>query len=65
MFIIICILSLAALGVVAAVASLFSKGSDAPVTAAHNCASCAADCKLREKMLERDNKNEGCCVDKK
>ena len=50
-FIIICIVSLVALGVIAAVASAFTKGgTDAPVTEAHDCSSCASvasgECKI-------------------
>ena len=50
-FALICIGALVALGIVAAVASMLTKGgTDAPVNEAHDCASCSSkvsgDCKI-------------------
>ena len=50
-FVIICIISLVALGIIAALASAFTKGgTDAQVTEAHDCSSCSSvasgECKI-------------------
>ena len=57
-FIIISVLSLAALGVVAALASLLSKGgSDDPIVEAHDCSTCSSvasgECKIGCLLEER------------
>ena len=66
-FILICIGSLVALGVVAALASLLTKGgTDAPVTEAHDCSSCSSmvsgECKIaclmEEKKRRKGNKTQ-------
>ena len=66
-FALICIVSLAALGVVAAIASMLTKGgTDEPVTEAHDCATCSSkvsgDCKIacliEEKKRREGNKTE-------
>jgi hypothetical protein len=66
-FVLVCIGMLAALGVVAAVATWLSGGTDDPVVVAeHDCASCAsADdgscklaCLLEEKKRREGNKQE-------
>ena len=42
-FVLICVLALLALGVVAALASMFTKGgTDEPVVEAHDCSSCSS-----------------------
>ena len=64
-FVLICIGSLVALGIVAALASMLTKGgTDEPVVEAHDCASCSSmakgECKLgclmEEKKRSKDNK---------
>ena len=67
-FILICLGSLVALGVVAAVAQMLTKGGiDAPVVEAHDCSSCSSvasgECKLgclleEKKRLEGNKKAE-------
>ena len=66
-FALICIVSLAALGVVAAVASMLTKGgTDEPIVEGHDCASCSSkvsgDCKIaclmEEKKRREGNKTE-------
>jgi len=67
-FILICLGSLVALGVVAAVAQMLTKGgTDAPVVEAHDCSSCSSvasgECKLgclleEKKRLEGNKKAE-------
>lgn len=67
-FILICLGSLVALGVVAAVAQMLAKGgTDAPVVEAHDCSSCSSvasgECKLgclleEKKRLEGNKKAE-------
>ena len=57
-FALICIVSLAALGVVAAVASMLTKGgTDEPIVEGHDCASCSSkvsgDCKIACLMEEK------------
>jgi len=57
-FIIICIVSLLALGVIAAVASALTKGgTDTPVSEAHDCSTCASvatgECKIGCLMEEK------------
>ena len=66
-FAIICIGSLLALGVIAAIASMLSKGgTDAPVADAHECSSCSSmasgECKLGcliEENRQRAKAKEG------
>ena len=64
-FVLICVLSLLALGVVAALASMFTKGgTDEPVVEAHDCSSCSSvasgeckiGCLLEEKKRRESNK---------
>ena len=66
-FVLICIGALAALGVVAALASMMTKGgTDAPVQQAHDCASCSSvasgeckiGCLIEEKKRREGNKTE-------
>ena len=66
-FALICIGALVALGIVAALASMLTKGgTDEPVVEAHDCASCSSkvsgDCKIaclmEEKKRKEDNKVE-------
>lgn len=66
-FVLICIGALAALGVVAALASMLTKGgTDAPVQEAHDCASCSSvasgeckiGCLIEEKKRREGNKTE-------
>ena len=65
-FAIICIVSLLALGVIAALASIFTKGgTDEPVTEAHDCSTCSSvasgECKigcLIEEKKRRQQANE-------
>ncbi|MDE6688467.1 MAG: hypothetical protein K2J86_01030 [Prevotella sp.] len=66
-FALICIGALIALGVVAAVASMLTKGgTDVPVVEGHDCASCSSkassDCKIaclmEEKKRREDNKTK-------
>ena len=62
-FILICIGSLVVLGVVAALASMFTKGgTDAPVNEAHDCSSCSSvatgECKIG-CLLEEKKRREG------
>ena len=63
----ICFGALIMLGLVAALASMLSKGgTDEPIVAAHDCASCSSkvsgDCKIaclmEEKKLKEGNKTE-------
>lgn len=65
-FILICIVSLAALGIIAAVASMFTKGgTDAPVVESHDCSACSSmasgeckiGCLIEEKKRREGNKN--------
>jgi hypothetical protein len=62
-FALICIGSIVVLGVIAAIASIFSKGgTDAPIVEAHDCASCSSkvsgDCKIA-CLMEEKKKREG------
>jgi len=66
-FALICVIALAALGVVAALASMMTKGgTDAPVQEAHDCASCSSvasgeckiGCLIEEKKRREGNKTE-------
>ena len=66
-FALICIGALVALGIVAALASMLTKGgTDEPVVEAHDCASCSSkvsgDCKIaclmEEKKRKEGNKSE-------
>ncbi len=61
-FVVICILSLLALGIIAALASVFTKGgTDEPITQAHDCSTCSSvasgECKIG-CMLEEKRKKE-------
>ncbi len=65
-FVLICVGSLVVLGVLAALASLFTKGgTDAPVVEGHDCASCSSvasgecklGCLLEEKKRRENNKS--------
>ncbi len=64
-FLLICIAALVGLGIIAAVASIFSKGgTDDDIVEPHDCASCSAvadgsckiGCLLEEKKREKNNK---------
>ena len=64
-FVLICIGALVALGVVAALASMFTKGgTDEPIVEAHDCSSCSSvasgeckiGCLLEEKKRRESNK---------
>ncbi|MBQ8464150.1 MAG: hypothetical protein IJ544_08575 [Prevotella sp.] len=62
-FALICIVSLVALGIIAAVASMLTKGgTDEPVVEAHDCASCSSkvsgDCKIA-CLMEEKKQREG------
>jgi hypothetical protein len=62
-FAIICILSLIALGVVAALASVFSKGgTDEPVHQAEDCSTCksatSGECKIACLMEQKKAKEQ-------
>lgn len=66
-FALICIGSIVVLGVIAALASIFTKGgTDEPVVEAHDCASCSSkvsgDCKIacliEEKKKQKGNKSD-------
>ena len=66
-FVFICIGSLVVLGIVAAVASMLTKGgTDEPVVEGHDCAACSSkssgDCKiaclLEEKKRKEGNKSD-------
>ena len=66
-FALICIVALAVLGVVAAIASMLTKGgTDEPIVEGHDCASCSSkvsgDCKIaclmEEKKRREGNKTE-------
>ena len=66
-FVFICIGSLVVLGIVAAVASMLTKGgTDEPVVEGHDCATCSSkssgDCKiaclLEEKKRKEGNKSD-------
>ena len=66
-FALICIGALVALGIVAALASMLTKGgTDEPVVETHDCASCSSkvsgDCKIaclmEEKKRKEGNKSE-------
>lgn len=62
-FALICIGSIVVLGIVAALASIFTKGgTDEPVLEAHDCASCSSkvsgDCKIA-CLMEEKKKREG------
>ena len=65
-FVVICIGALVALGVVAALASMFTKGgTDEPIVEAHDCSSCSSvasgeckiGCLLEEKKRRESNKS--------
>ena len=65
-FVLICIGALVALGVVAALASMFTKGgTDEPIVEAHDCSSCSSvasgeckiGCLLKEKKRRESNKS--------
>lgn len=65
-FVLICIGALVALGVVAALASMFTKGgTDEPIVEAHDCSSCSSmasgeckiGCLLEEKKRRESNKS--------
>ena len=66
-FALICIGSIVVLGIIAALASMLTKGgTDEPVVEAHDCASCSSqvsgDCKIacliEEKKKQEGNKKE-------
>ena len=66
-FALICIGALVALGIVAALASMLTKGgTDEPVVEAHDCASCSSKvsgackiaCLMEEKKRKEGNKSE-------
>ena len=66
-FALICISSLVVLGIVAALASIFTKGgTDEPVVEGHDCSTCSSkasgDCKiaclLEEKKQREGNKSD-------
>jgi len=65
-FAIVCLASLALLGIIAAVASYFQKGDD-EIQTGHDCASCSAvadgsckiGCLIEEKKRNKDNKTAG------
>jgi hypothetical protein len=65
-FVLICIGALVALGVVAALASMFTKGgTNEPIVEAHDCSSCSSvasgeckiGCLLEEKKRRESNKS--------
>ena len=65
MFFLICIGSLVVLGIIAALASMFTKGgTDAPVVEARDCSTCSSvadgsckiGCLIKEKKEQKDNK---------
>lgn len=67
-FALICIGSLVVLGIIAAVASIFSKGgTDAPIVEARDCSTCSSvadgsckiGCLIEEKKRRKDNKSVG------
>ncbi len=63
-FVLVCVLSIVALGVIAAIASRLQGGDDT-VQEAHDCASCSAvasgeckiGCLIEEKKRQKDNKS--------
>ena len=60
-FALICIGSIVVLGIVAALASIFTKGgTDEPVVEAHDCASCSCKiaCLMEEKKKREGNKSD-------
>lgn len=66
-FALICIGSLVVLGIIAALASIFTKGgTDAPVVEGKDCSTCSSvadgsckiGCLLNEKKQQKDNKTE-------
>ena len=62
-FFLICVVSLLVLGIVAALASMFTKGgTDAPVNEARDCSSCSSmatgECKIG-CLLEEKKRREG------
>jgi len=62
-FALICIASLVGLGIIAALASMFTKGgTDAPVVEGHDCATCSSkasgDCKIA-CLMEEKRQREG------
>jgi len=66
-FALICIGSLVVLGLIAALASIFTKGgTDAPVVEGKDCSTCSSvadgsckiGCLLNEKKQQKDNKTE-------
>ena len=67
-FALICIGSLVVLGIIAALASMFSKGgTDAPIVEARDCSTCSSvadgsckiGCLIEEKKRLKDNKSVG------
>ena len=65
-FALICIGSLVVLGIIAALASMFTKGgTDAPVVEAKDCSTCSSvadgsckiGCLIAEKKQQKDNKS--------
>lgn len=68
-FALICIGSIVALGIVAAVASMLTKGgTDEPIVEAHDCASCSSkasgDCKIA-CLMEKQRENAQAKMEKK
>ena len=66
-FLKVCIVMIVVLGVVAAIATVFSEGgSDTPINKGHDCATCSSmerneckiGCLLEEKKRQKDNKTE-------
>lgn len=66
-FALICIGSLVVLGIIAALASIFTKGgTDAPIVEGKDCSTCSSvadgsckiGCLLEEKKRQKDNKTE-------
>jgi len=66
-FALICIGSLVVLGLIAALASIFTKGgTDAPIVEGKDCSTCSSvadgsckiGCLLEEKKRQKDNKTE-------
>ena len=68
-FALICIGSIVALGIVAAVASMLTKGgTDEPIVEVHDCASCSSkasgDCKIA-CLMEKKRENAQAKMEKK